>query len=113
MNFTFKCHHCGKRGSQQNTSVKPFVFAYWYTEQNGLQHGCLYCRSCGAVHDTVGTLLGGIKLLFGRFPSKVVSSFTSDVFQQRVYNGDVDIIPRVVAQAMIEDKRISSDWYVG
>ena len=110
MKFRFCCHMCGKRASQGNTSIKPFVFAYWYTEPSGLQHGCLYCRSCGAVHDTVGTILGGLKILFGGFPSKVIVSYGSDNFQQKVETGDIFVIPRVVARAMIEDGRLSPEW---
>jgi len=110
MRFKFKCHICGNSASQENTSITPFVFAYWYTDPVGLQHGCLYCRSCGAVHDTVGTILGGLKLLFGGFPSKVVGSYNSDVFQRRVNAGDICVIPRVVGSAMIADKRLSPEW---
>ncbi len=110
MKFKFGCHICGKRASQENTSITPFVFAYWYTESSGLQHGCLYCRSCGAVHDTVGTILGGFKLLFGGFPSKVIVSYTSDTFKQKVGIGDINVIPRVVARAMIADERLSPEW---
>ena len=110
MKFKFGCHICGKRASQENTSITPFVFAYWYTESSGLQHGCLYCRSCGAVHDTVGTILGGLKLLFGGFPSKVIVSYTSATFQQKVDIGDIHVIPRVVARAMIADERLSPEW---
>jgi len=112
MKYTFTCHICGNRASQENTSITPFVFAYWYTEPKGLQHGFLYCRSCGAVHDTVGTILGGIKLLFGGFPSKVIATHTSDTFQRKVSNGDIFVIPRVVARAMINDERLSPEWYV-
>ena len=110
MRFKFSCHVCGKGGSQENTSTTPFVFAYWYTESSGLQHGCLYCRSCGAVHDTVGTILGGLKVLFGGFPSKVIASYDSDNFQQKVDTGDIFVIPRLAARAMIEDGRLSPEW---
>lgn len=110
MKFRFSCHICGKCASQKNTSTEPFVFAFWYGERSGLQHGCLYCRSCGAVHDTVGTILGGLKLLFGGFPSKVVVSYTSDNFQQRIETGDICVIPGVVVRAMIADERLSQEW---
>lgn len=110
MKFKFSCNICGKRASQENTSITPFVFAYWYTESNGLQHGCLYCRTCGAVHDTVGTILGGLKLLFGGLPYKVIVSYTSETFQQKVDTGDIYVIPRVVAKAMITDERLSPEW---
>jgi len=110
MKFRFSCHICGKCASQENTSTKHFVFAYWYTEPSGLQHGCLYCRSCGAVHDTVGTILGGLKLLFGGFPSKVVVAYRSETFQQKAEMGEIYIISGVVGRAMIEDGRLSPEW---
>lgn len=110
MKFKFCCHICGRHASQENTSIIPFVFAYWYTESSGLQHGCLYCRSCGAVHDTVGTILGGLRLIFGGFPSKVIGSYTSGHFQKEVDGGDIYVIPRVVARAMIGDGRLSHEW---
>ena len=110
MKFKFGCHVCGKRASQANTSITPFVFAYWYKESSGLQHGCLYCRSCGAVHDTVGTILGGLRLLFGGFPSKVIVSYTSETFREEIDTGDIYVIPRVVGRAMIADGRLSPEW---
>ena len=110
MKFKFGCHICDKVASQKNTDVRPFVFGYWYTESSGLQHGCLYCRSCGAVHDTVGTILGGLKLLFGGFPSKVIASYDSETFQEEVEAGDIYVLPRVVGRAMIEDGRLSPEW---
>ena len=110
MKFRFGCPICGKVASQKNTDITPFVFAYWYTESSGLQHGCLYCRSCGAVHDTVGTILGGLKLLLGVFPSKVVITYNSETFKQKVELGEIYVIPRVVARAMIEDGRLSPEW---
>ena len=58
----------------------------------------------------MGTILGGLKLLFGGFPSKVIASYTSDTFQQKVNIGDIYVIPRVVARAMIADERLSPEW---
>jgi len=58
----------------------------------------------------VGTILGGFKLLFGGFPSKVIVSYTSDTFKQKVDIGDIYVIPRVVARAMIADERLSPEW---
>ena len=110
MKWKFSGRICGKQGSQERNSITPFVFAYWYTESSGLQHGCLYCRSCGAVHDTVGTILGGLRLLFGGFPSKVVVSYTSQTFQEKVDICQINVIPRVVAGAMIADGRLSPEW---
>ena len=110
MKFRFLCRIYNKRASQENTAITPFVFTYWHTESSGLQHGCLYCRSCGAVHDTVGTIMGGLGLLFGSLPSKVIVSYTSDTFQREVDIGDICVIPRVVASAMIADERLSPEW---
>lgn len=58
----------------------------------------------------MGTILGGLKLLFGGFPSKVIVSYVSDTFQQKVDIGDIYVIPRVVARAMIADERLSPEW---
>jgi len=58
----------------------------------------------------VGTIFGGLKLLFGGFPSKVTASYTSDTFQQKVDIGEIHVIPRVVARAMIADKRLPPEW---
>lgn len=110
MRFAFRCHLCSKRGSQKSSETSPFAFAYWYTEPDGLQHGCLYCRSCGGVHDTVGTTLGGLRILFGGFPSKVIASCTNDAFQRRIDTGDLPFIPAVVARAMIADGRLPPEW---
>lgn len=37
-------------------------------------------------------------------------SYTYDTFQQEVETGDIYVIPRVVARAMIEDERLSPEW---
>ena len=58
----------------------------------------------------MGTILGGFKLLFGRFPSKVITSYTSNTFKEKVDIGDIYLIPRVIARAMIADKRLSPEW---
>lgn len=62
------------------------------------------------MHDTVGTILGGLRLLFGGFPSKVVVAYRSDRFRERVEIGNIFVIPRVVARAMIADGRLSPEW---
>lgn len=54
--------------------------------------------------------MGGLKLLFGGLPSKVIVSYTSDTFQREVDIGDICVIPRVVASAMIADERLPSEW---
>jgi len=55
-------------------------------------------------------MLGGLKILFGGFPSKVIVSYTSDAFKQKVDIGDIIVIPRVVARPMIADERLSPEW---
>ena len=54
----------------------PFPHYSWYSDYKRLVHGCLYCKSCGAVYDTVGSLIAPIKLMFGKMPSKIVASYT-------------------------------------
>ena len=54
------------------------MHCHWYTDKKGLVHNCIYCRSCGAVHDTVGSFfipLGIIKLLFKKVPSTVITTY--------------------------------------
>jgi len=70
-----KCKNCGARGPAYLSNEIPFIFAPWYVDSKGLQHGFLYCRSCGTVHDTIGSLLGPIKMLFGSIPSTVVAFY--------------------------------------
>ena len=110
MKFKFTCRICGKRGSQENTSITPFVFAYRYAD-SGLEHDCLYHRTCGAVHDTVGTVLGGLKaILSGGFPSNVVAAYNNDRFQRKIEIGEICVIHQVVARSMIVDERLSPEW---
>jgi len=58
----------------------------------------------------VGTILGGLKLLFGGFPSRVVVVYKSEAFQEKAEMGEINIIPEIVGRAMIEDGRLSPDW---
>jgi len=58
----------------------------------------------------VGTILGGLKLLFGGFPSKVVVVYKPETFRQKAEMSEISIIPGIVGRAMIEDGRLSPDW---
>jgi len=88
-----------------------FTHAPWYESQKGLLHNCIYCRSCGAVHDTIGPLLGAIKILFGRVPSKVVAVYEISAFKKlfRMNNPDTGIrsLHPIIMEAMIEDGRLT------
>jgi vesicle coat complex subunit len=80
----------------------------------GLIHGCLYCRSCGAVHDTIGPLLGMIKILFGRMPSKVLAVYEFSEFKKitRISNPDFSGLGSMnpyIINAMVEDGRLTAD----
>ena len=57
------------------SSNVPFPHCSWYQDYKGLVHGCLYCRSCGAIYDTIGSLIAPIKVLFGKMPSKIVAAY--------------------------------------
>ena len=108
----FTCKICKRTGYQLVSMVTPFVHAFWYTDRKGINHGFLYCRSCGAVHDTIGSFLAPIKLIFRRFPSKVVVVYEISAFKKLLRINNPDFItparmPRVVGEAMIEDGRLS------
>ena len=114
MKLKFTCKNCGKTGHQLVSMVTPFVHAYWYTDHSGLVHGLLYCRSCGAVHDTIGSFLAPMKLILRRFPSKVIVVYEISAFRKLLRISNPDFIrlvrlPRVVGEAMIEDGRLSEE----
>jgi len=59
----------------------------------------------------VGTIVGGLKLLFGGgVPSKVVVAYRAETFKQKAEAGEINVIPGIVGRAMIEDERLSPDW---
>ena len=70
----------------------------------------LHTTSCSTVHDTIGTLLDGIKLPFRRSPLKVIATYDSATFRKLLDIGDINILPHVVAKAMIADGRLSHKW---
>ena len=114
MGLKFTCKKCGQTGESACSAALPLVHCGWYREQKGLIHGCLYCRSCGAVHDTIGPLLGVIKMLFGRLPSKVVATFEFSELKKitKINNPDFPSLrsmnPFIIA-LMIEDGRLTED----
>lgn len=75
MKARFTCQFCGATGDSRCSRDVPFPHCSWYQDYKGLVHGCLYCRSCGAVYDTIGSLITPIKLLFGKMPSKIVAAY--------------------------------------
>jgi len=103
MKLKFSCKICEKRG--------PFVHAYWFTDERGLEHGLLYCRSCGGVHESMGSSLGVIKLLMGRFPAEVIAVYDLATFQKLLKISNPDFItpaglPGATVEAMTADGRL-------
>ena len=74
MTNRFKCRFCGAAGDSYCSNNVRFPHCSWYKDYKGLIHGCLYCRSCGAVYDTIGSLFP-IKSLFGKMASKIVAAY--------------------------------------
>jgi len=114
MSLKFTCKICKKTGSAACSRELPFLHCSWYRDYKGLIHGCLYCRSCGAVHDTIGPLLGAIKLLFGRMPSKVIAVYEFSEFKRitKINNPDFSGLRSMnpyIINAMIEDGRLTED----
>lgn len=106
MKLKISCKICKQRG--------PFVHAYWYTDEQGLEHGLLYCRSCGGVHESMGSSLGVIKLLMGRFPAEVIAAYDLATFQKLLKIANPDFItraglPGATAEAMIADGRLPDE----
>lgn len=114
MKLKFTCRNCGKTGFAACSAKLPLLHCSWYRDYKGLIHGCLYCRSCGAVHDTNGSLVGPIKLLFSRVPSKVVAVYEFSAFKKltRINNPDFPSLRSMnpfIIEAMIEDGRLTED----
>ncbi len=116
MKLKFTCRSCKKTGFADLTSMREFadfVHAPWYESQRGLLHNCIYCRSCGAVHDTTGSPFppfGLIKMLLSRVPSKVEVTYEITEFKKlfRMNNPDTEItsLHPIIIDAMIEDGRL-------
>ena len=75
MGLKFTCKKCGKTGFAACSGELPFLHCSWYRDYKGLVHGCLYCRACGIVYDTVGSLLAPIKMILGKMPSTIIATY--------------------------------------
>ena len=112
----FKCKNCGIAGPAACSKDLPFIHCAWYPDGKGLIHGCLYCRHCGTVHDTIGSLLGPIKMLFGSIPSKVLIRYDTLTFNKllRINTPEFRVFytpPDQIILAMIEDGRFEDSTY--
>ena len=116
MKLKFTCRSCKKTGFADLTSMREFadfVHAPWYESQRGLLHNCIYRRSCGAVHDTIGSafIVGEIKLLFRRVPSDVQATHEFSAFKKllKMNNPGAGItsLHPIIIEAMIEDGRLT------
>lgn len=108
--LTFKCKKCGAKGSAFLSCDTPFIHAPWYVDSKGLNHGFLYCRSCGAVYDTIGSLLGPIKMIIGQIPSKIVASYDFFTFRKVMRISGYGILAElhpVVLESMADDGRLA------
>jgi len=110
----FTCKKCGQTGKSGCSWEFPFIHCSWYGDYKGLIHGCLYCRSCGAVHDTIGSLVAPIKLLFGRMPSKVVAIYEFSEFKRLTKINNLDFpslrsMNPYISTAMMEDGRLTEE----
>jgi len=101
----FTCRKCRTKGRAVLSRETPFAQGPWYQDAKGLLHNCVYCRSCGAVHDTTGSLFWPIKVLFGGFPSKVVLTLDPSSFQKvtRIANPDCPGLHPLILRLMLED----------
>lgn len=114
MKNKFTCRKCGQTGESACSKELPFPHCSWYRDYKGLIHGCLYCRPCGAVYDTIGSLLSPIKLLFGRMPSKVLCVYEFSEFKKitKINNPDFSGLRSMnpyIINAMIEDGRLTEE----
>lgn len=110
----FTCKKCGQTGGSACSKGLSFLHCSWYKDYKGLIHGCLYCRSCGAVYDTVGSPLSLIKLLFGRMPSKVLCVYEFSEFKKitKINNPDFSGLRSMnpfIVNTMIEDGRLTEE----
>jgi hypothetical protein len=87
MKAIFKCHYCKTEGDSRCSTQVPFPHCGWYRDFKGLIHGCLYCRNCGAIYDTVGSITP-IKLLFGKMGSKIVASYDFETMVKLTHIGN-------------------------
>ena len=90
MKSRFTCHFCGTRGDSYCSSDVPFPHCSWYKDYKGVVHGCLYCRACGAIYDTIGSLIAPVKMIFGKMPSKIVAAYDFQTFMKITMIGNPD-----------------------
>lgn len=117
MKLKFTCRKCKITGFASLSKQSPFVHCHWYMDNKGLVHNCIYCRSCGALHDTVGPFfipVGLIRLLFRRVPSKVTATFEISEAKRlaRINNPGFPSLRGIhpyILEALIEDGRLSED----
>lgn len=114
MKNKFTCQKCGQTGGSACSKQLPFLHCSWYRDFQGLIHGCLYCRSCGAVYDTIGSFSALIKLLFSRMPSKVIAVYEFSEFMKitKINNPDFSGLRSMnpyIIDTMIEDGRLMGD----
>jgi len=114
MKNKFTCKKCGQTGESACSKELPFLHCSWYRDYKGLIHGCLYCRSCGAVYDTIGSLAAPIKLLFSRMPSKVIGVYEFSEFKKitKINNPDFSGLRSMnpyILNAMEEDGRLTEE----
>ena len=114
MKNKFTCKKCGQTGGSACSKQLPFLHCSWYRDFKGLIHGCLYCRSCGAVYDTVGSFSALIKLLLSRMPSKIMAVYEfSEIMKiTKINNPDFSGLRSMnpyVIDIMIEDGRLTGD----
>ena len=107
MKLKFTCNNCNNTGYADLSRETQFTHAHWYTDQNGLKHNCIYCRSCGAVHDAIGSL-------FGRILAKDIVTFEISAFKKlaKINNPDFITLTSVhpyIIKAMVEDGRLNED----
>ena len=110
--LTFKCKFCEAKGSAFLSDDTPFIHAPWYVDSKGLQHGFLYCRSCGMVYDTVGSLLAPIKMIFGLIPSKVIRSYDFLTFRKVMRISGYGILAGlhpIALESMMDDGRLTDE----
>jgi len=114
MKLKFTCRNCDKTGSAACSKSLPFLHCSWYKDYKGLIHGCLYCRSCGTIYDTIGFFLAPISILFSRFRSKIIATFEFSAIKKltRINNPDCPSLRSMnpyIINVMEEDGRLIDD----
>ena len=110
MTSRFKCRFCGVAGDSYCSNNVSLPHCSWYKDYKGLLHGCLYCRSCGAIYDTIGPLFP-IKALFGKMASKIVAAYDFQTMMKLTIIGNPETpnlhsINPLIFLMMVEDGRL-------